>query len=260
MTQRPGGLTREAFPVRGMPRTANDIAFPRAKPRWVALAVGYRVMRVGQRLLGTRRLLRLGLDATWILWRLSYELSMGLFGPAFPNTTYGVSEELLGRLIPPGGSVVDIGCGGGRLCQMAARFAARVVGIDYDGARLAGVIRDNVTPNIEFRVGDVTTSLPHERFDLALLVGVLEHVDDVDALLQSIGKVSGTLVVEVPDFEADCLNLVRRDVGCAWYTDADHVREYTQPLLQADLERNGWRPVEWTQRGGMLLAVSVFQS
>ncbi|MBV9774219.1 MAG: class I SAM-dependent methyltransferase [Gemmatimonadetes bacterium] len=243
------------FPARGFPRTEADISFPRRKPRWIALSLTYRLVQVARWIVGDRALLRFFLNANWICWRFSYELSWQTFGGAFRNTTYCVSDDLLARWIPAGGAVVDIGCGTGRLCHMAGRHAGRVVGIDYDRTLIAQAVRQNTSSHIEFRVGDVTTALPGEQFDVALLVAVLEHIEDVDSLLRSIRTVAPTLIVEVPDFDADPLNLVRRDLACVWYTDADHVREYTQPVLEEHLARNGWTPVEWERRGGMMLAV-----
>jgi SAM-dependent methyltransferase len=250
---------RTAFPARGLPVTERDISFPRQKPRRIVLAASYRLMRFTRWVLGDRRALRLLLNANWILWRFSYETCMEHLGADFRNTTYCLSEEMLGRLIPPGGSVLDIGCGEGRLCQVASRYAGRVVGIDYDPHNIALATADNSQSNVEFRVADVTTALPNERFDLVLLVAVLEHIEDVDRLLGRIRGIARRLVVEVPDFESDPLNLVRRDLDCVWYTDADHVREYTRPILKQHLERNGWRPIEWETRGGMMLAVAELE-
>ncbi len=256
MTPTASSQSAAVFPAKGRPVTEADISFARRKPRWVTFSLAYRLLRLLTPVIGARHLLRFSLNATWIFWRFSYELSAGLYGGAFRNTTYGTSADLLERWIPPGGSVVDIGCGGGRLCQLAAPYAGRVVGIDYDPRLIARATRENVWANVEYRVGDVTTAFPIERFDLAVLVAVLEHIEDVDVLLQAIGRVAPRLLVEVPDFEADCLNLVRREVGCPWYTDDDHVREYTEPVLRAHLERNGWHPVQWDRRGGMMLALA----
>lgn len=245
------------FPSRGLPATEQDISFPRHKPRWPLLSIGYRVLRLARLLFGDRAVLRFMLNANWISWRFSYEISMGLFGPSFRNTTYATSEQLLQRWIPIGGSVLDIGCGTGRLCQMASAYAERVLGIDYDPLVIEEAAARNTRPNVEFRLVDVNASLPTERFDLTLLVAVLEHIEDVDKLLTAVRRISSAVIIEVPDFEADCLNLVRRDVGCAWYTDADHVREYIQPVLERHLVRNGWIPREWNRRGGMLLVAAV---
>src|SRR5437588_8434549 len=229
----PGRVTEEPpFPLRGIPGTERDISFSREKPRWLTLAVSYRFMRLARRMFGDRRVLRFVLNANWIFWRFSYEISMDQFGSAFRNTTYGVSDAMLREWIPEGGSAVDVGCGDGRLCQLASRYARRVVGIDYDPSVIGKARAENTRSNVEFRIGNVTTALPGEEFDLALLVAVLEHIQDVDRLLGDIRRIARRLIVEVPDFEADCLNLVRRDLDCVWYTDADHVREYIQPVLQ----------------------------
>jgi len=247
---------RAPFPSHGPQPHERDISFPRQKPRWLALSVGYRLMRLARWLFGDKRVLRVLLNANWIFWRFSYETITEHYGGAFPNATYSTTDDLLRTLIPPGGSVLDIGCGGGRLSQLASRYAGRVVGIDYDQRNIDIARAGNTRSNVEFRIGDVTNLPPGERFDLALLVAVLEHIEDVDGLLRQIHGVSGRLVVEVPDFDADPLNLVRRDLGCVWYTDGDHVREYTRPVLQQHLERNGWTPTRWESRGGMMLVVA----
>lgn len=247
---------RPVFPSHGPSPSERDISFPRQKPRWFALSVGYRFMRLMRWALGDRKALRFFLNVNWMFWRFSYETIVEYYGGAFTNTTYSVTSDLLRQLIPAGGSVIDIGCGGGRLCQLAAPFAQRVLGIDYDPRNIAIATSENTQPHVEFRLGDVNAVLPGERFDLALLVAVLEHIEDVDHLLGQIHRVSSRLVVEVPDFDADPLNLVRRDLGCVWYTDGDHVREYTQPVLRQHLERNGWTPVRWESRGGMMLVVA----
>jgi SAM-dependent methyltransferase len=246
---------RPPFPVHGASTAERDIPFPRPKPRWLALSVSYRIMRLARRLFGDRRVLRLLLNGQWILWRLSFETTVQYYGDAFPDATFCLSDDLLSTLIPPGGSVLDIGCGGGRLSQLAAKYAGRVVGIDYDPVNIGAAKAGNRHAHVEFRLGDVTSVLPGERFDLAVVVAILEHIEDVDGLLRQIHRVAPRLVVEVPDFDQDVFGLVRRNLGCVWYTDADHVREYTRDVLKQHLERNGWKPTRWEFRGGMQLAV-----
>lgn len=247
---------RPPFPHHVAATAERDISFPREKPRWLALSIGYRLMRLTRAVFGDRRALRWFLNAQWLFWRFSYETTVEYYGGAFSDTTYSVRGDLIRELLPRGGAVIDIGCGGGRLSRMAAPYASRVLGIDYDPRNIAAATADNTFPHVEFRLGDVTAVLPGEVFDLALLVAVLEHIEDVDQLLAQIHRVARRLVVEVPDFDADPLNLVRRDLGCVWYTDADHVREYTRPVLHQHLERNGWRPIRWESRGGMMLVVA----
>lgn len=191
------------FPVRGVPTSAADISFPREKPRWLALSLSYRIVRILKAILGERRLVRLFLNLHWIAWRFSYELTHELIGKPFRNHTYCTSREVLERWVPAGSSILDIGCGTGRLCQLAAPIASRVLGVDYDSGLIGEANRENPFPHVEFRVADVTDDFVDERFDVVLLVAVLEHIQDVDEILSSIRAISPRLIVEVPDFDAD---------------------------------------------------------
>jgi len=83
--------------------------------------------------------------------------------------------------------IADIGCGAGLMCEPLAQRGAAVVGIDaatnnIAAARLhaqAGGLR------IDYRVGEPSAALrPDERFDVLLLLEVVEHVADVPAFVR----------------------------------------------------------------------------
>jgi hypothetical protein len=91
--------------------------------------------------------------------------------------------------------------------------------------------------------------------DVVCLIGVLEHLDHPVSFLQSLRTVAPTLIVEVPDVEANPLNWARRRLpGCPWYSDADHVREYSRDSLLEHLARANWTADLIVQKGGMVLA------
>lgn len=233
-----------------------DLAMPRAKPRSLLISVAYRLMKLGRLALGRRRLLRLCLNAGWLSRQFAYELSGEVFGPSFHCSAMALSEDALQQVIPQGGSVIDIGCGTGRWCRIAARHAGKVVGIDRNAESIMAARRLSQADNIEYVVGDITEGLTSRKFDVALLIHVLEHVDKVDPLLAAVCRIASTLVVEVPDFEADPLNSVRRNLGCRYYSDGDHVREYTVTMLREQLERNGWKIRYHGYHGGAILAIA----
>jgi hypothetical protein len=110
--------------------------------------------------------------------------------------------------------------------------------------------------HIQYVVGDVTIDLSDSRFDVAMLVHVIEHIDDVDHLLTAIHKIAPILIIEVPDFEADPLNTARHTLGCPFYSDGDHLREYSLPMLRQQLERNGWSIQYQERRHASILAVA----
>jgi len=233
-----------------------ELSFSRLKPRWWALSIAYRVVGLMRLAIGHERVLRLMLNLHWITWRMAYELTYTFFGGGFVNDTYGVSASVLARYVPSGGTVIDIGCGAGRLAHLI-QPGTRFLGLDRDVDRIAQAQQAfAANPLVAFRCHDLTSKWPADAVgDVVLLVGVLERVDDPDALLQRLHQVASTLIVEVPDLDASPLNWARRRMNCPWYSDADHVREYTVELLESQLTRNGWVPVEWVQRGAMVLAV-----
>jgi SAM-dependent methyltransferase len=233
-----------------------DLSMPRAKPRSLSVSLAYRAMAGARKFVGRERLLKMSLEAAWLTRRLARELSLEVFGPS--SHFLGLTDELLFAHLPPGASLLDVGCGIGRWSCVAAQRAGSVVGMDYDAGKLAvareSAARQGLT-NVEFLRGDVTRDLSGRHFDVALLSHVLEHIDDADGFLVSMHKVASLLIIEVPDFEGDYLNVARHAVGCKFYSDADHVREYTAEILRAQIERSGWRFRHQERRAGSLLAV-----
>ena len=241
------------------PLAEADLTFARKKPASIGVSAAYRLMGLARRFVPRERMLRFSLDAAWLARRLAFELSGEVFGPAFHTSTMGLNPEFLATWIPRGSAVLDVGCGQGRWSRFAARFAGQVVGIDHDPqniARARQLAADEHLTNVDYVVGDVTRDLPARKFDLALLVHVIEHIEDVEGFLRSMMALTSVLVVEVPDFDSDSLNRPRQLLGCRFYADADHVREYTADILAAQLQRTGWSQVHQERRAGSLVVVA----
>jgi len=236
--------------------TEKQLLMPREKPRSAVISVGYRLRYLSSILFGRKRMMRFFLTASWLFWRFAFELTGETYGGDFHCHAKGLSEDILKRWIPAGGSLIDIGCNTGVWCRKAAQYAGTVVGIDFREDHIKQAREQTVEKNVEFVVGDATKDLPGRRFDVALLTHVLEHIDDPDSFLRSLQKIASRVIIEVPDFENDPLNWVRWKNDLRFYSDADHVREYTEDILLEQLERNGWRVLEHRKHGGALLAVA----
>ena len=233
-----------------------DLSMPRRKPRSAAISLAFRLTRL-LRAIGLERFaLRVLLKASWVCTRLAYEISSERIGPVFETSTRGVTEELLARTIAPGSVVLDLGCGGGRLTRMAARLGGEIVAVDLSPANIERARAYGIPPNVEYICGDARDVLLRRHFDVVLLVHVLEHIENADAFLQLLRTQASKTIIEVPNFEADALNSVRVAMGAPFYTDADHMREYTPAILRGQLERNGWRVVEQEIRGASIVAVA----
>lgn len=229
---------------------------PRRKPRSAAVSLAFRLTRLARAIGLERVLLRFLLNTSWVASRLAYEISSERIGPLFDTSTRGVTEELLARTIAPGAAVLDLGCGGGRLTRMAAQYGGTIVGVDLSPENLERARAAGVPDNVQYHCGDAREILASRHFDVVLLVHVLEHIDDPDAFLRLLRAQASKVIVEVPNFEADALNSVRAAIGTQFYSDADHVREYTPNVLRKQFERNGWRVVEQEIRGASIVAVA----
>lgn len=95
-------------------------------------------------------------------------------------------------LDPAGKVIIDIGCGGGLMAEEIARLGAAVIGIDPSAASIA-TAQAHATRSglaIDYRIG------PGEHLpasdgcaDVVYCVDVLEHVDDLDAVIGETARV-----------------------------------------------------------------------
>lgn len=84
--------------------------------------------------------------------------------------------------------LVDIGCGGGLLCEPMARLGARVTGIDAAERNIAVATlhAEQSGLEIDYRHASAEAlAAAGERFDVVLNMEVVEHVADVGAFLSS---------------------------------------------------------------------------
>jgi 2-polyprenyl-6-hydroxyphenyl methylase/3-demethylubiquinone-9 3-methyltransferase len=103
-------------------------------------------------------------------------------------------SRVLGELgiDPAGKTVVDIGCGGGLFAEEFARLGAHVIGVDPSSSSL-DTARAHASASglsVDYRQG-TGEKLPVDdaSVDIACCVDVLEHVDDLDAVLAETSRV-----------------------------------------------------------------------
>ena len=98
-------------------------------------------------------------------------------------------------------SVLDIGCGGGLLCEPMRRLGAKVVGIDASerNAAVAAAHARQSRLEIDYRASSVEALAAEGRhFDIVLNMEVVEHVADVGAFVAAslaVTKPEGMMVI-----------------------------------------------------------------
>ncbi|MGI8792787.1 MAG: class I SAM-dependent methyltransferase [Acidimicrobiales bacterium] len=234
----------------------HHLEFPRNPSVGAVTRVGYFVVRVGDRVFGRRRMLRCLLDVARLTRRLAFEEAGRVYGHDFHSVAKGVTPEMLGAVLPSGGTVLDLGCGNGRWSREAAAVASRVVGVDHNADLIEEAKRLTDSPKVDYFAGDVADT-PNGPFDVALVIHLLEHVADPVSLLNGLRGVARAILVEVPDFEADSLNVARLWAGRPFSSDGDHVREYTEQMLRSHLADAGWQSAAVFRRGGSVVAQAL---
>ncbi len=90
----------------------------------------------------------------------------------------------------------EIGCGTGAVIR---RLAEAMPGTSFTGFDVAPVVGANEErPNLRFELRDIVTEPPTEVFDLALLLDVIEHVENPWELLRSVRRTASMAIFHIP--------------------------------------------------------------
>jgi 2-polyprenyl-6-hydroxyphenyl methylase/3-demethylubiquinone-9 3-methyltransferase len=147
-------------------------------------------------------------------------------------------------------AVLDVGCGGGLLCEPLARLGAAVTGIDLAPGNLAVAARHAAAADLAITYREIAVEELAEsgaRFDLLCVMEVIEHVPDMPAFLAACGRLvrpGGGLVLATLNrtFRSFALGIVAAEYVLGWLPRGTHrwsrfVRpsEAARPLRRAGL-------------------------
>ena len=149
-------------------------------------------------------------------------------------------------------SVLDIGCGGGLICEPLARLGAKVMGIEPAEANIAAA-RAHAEPQslaIDYRAARVEDLVAEGAlFDAVVCLEVVEHVPDVGAFLATCAKVvrpGGILVLSTLNrtLKSFALAIVGAEYVLRWLPVGTHQwdRFVTPDELRGHLTAAGLKP------------------
>ena len=86
--------------------------------------------------------------------------------------------------------ILDVGCGGGIICEPLARLGAEVTGIDFapNNIKAANIHAKKNKLKINYFYKDIEKSKLKEKFDIIVMFEVLEHLDDWKKTIKNIRK------------------------------------------------------------------------
>lgn len=134
-----------------------------------------------------------------------------------------------------GRDVLEVGAGHGTFTEMLSARGYRVIATEVS-ERCLGILRDRFAMDEGVTVvpggADAVAGMP--LHDAAVLINVLEHIPDDDAVLRELGvalKPGGRLILWVPAYQA-LYSEFDRKIG--------HYRRYTKRTLRKQLIRAGY--------------------
>ena len=97
-------------------------------------------------------------------------------------------------------NVLDLGCGGGLVCEPLARLGCNVTGIDFVEKNIQAAKLHSKQNNlkIEYLVQDLANINIKKKYDLVIIFEVLEHISNWDQTITSIKKIlnkNGILII-----------------------------------------------------------------
>lgn len=158
--------------------------------------------------------------------------------------------------------VLDIGCGYGAVAYtIALKVDAHITAIDIDEKNIAKAIEHHNLPNIKYVIGnilgDISTLLKEQSFDVILMSNVLEHLPNRPQLLYHLQQViqPKRFLIRVPLFERDWRVPLKKELGLEWRLDDTHEIEYTLETFAAEMVEAQLKITHLEVRWGEIWAV-----
>ena len=100
------------------------------------------------------------------------------------------SKKKAGKDLLKNIKILDIGCGGGLLCEPLSKLGAKVVGIDASekNIKIAKTHAKRSGLNISYYCASPENFISKKKFDVILNMEIVEHVENVDLFLKESSK------------------------------------------------------------------------
>lgn len=125
-------------------------------------------------------------------------------------------------------SILDVGCGGGLLCEPLSRLGADVTGLDADSQAIEVARSHAQKMHLDITyINDAVENLGAKKYDAILIVEIVEHVADLPAFLLACTKVlkkGGILVFSTLNRTtlSYALGIVMAEKILRWVPDGTH--------------------------------------
>ncbi|MFI4848106.1 MAG: class I SAM-dependent methyltransferase [Gimesia chilikensis] len=149
-------------------------------------------------------------------------------------------------------SVLEVGCGAGFAAQYLQGHIDDYCGVDYSTNLIEYAREFNGGPGIQFVAQNIQEFLPGRSFDLIFAIGLLHHLDNLDATLAALVqllKPGGWLVANEPQPANPVISFartIRKRIDANYSSDQ---RELSSAELQAACSRAGLTDIRLRPQG-----------
>lgn len=144
--------------------------------------------------------------------------------------------------------ILDIGCGTGFRTHVLSKNGALVVGVDISAKNIK-IARDRYPKIRFFRMSAARLRFKDATHDQVHAIDVLEHVENLSAVLSEIARVlkpGGTFTAVIPAEKSEKWLLKIRPT---YHSEINHVRIFGDNQLEQLLEKRGFILLQKTRQG-----------
>lgn len=143
------------------------------------------------------------------------------------------------NLKPKNLRVLDIGCFTGGFLQMLKKHGFNITGLELQ--KEAVEIAKKKFPANVFVADVMTDKLPGKKYDIISMLGLIEHVNNPNKLIQKCSKyqdANGMLLIQTPDSSSIPAKILKK----YWppYSPVEHIHLFSQHSLIKLLEQNNY--------------------
>ena len=136
-------------------------------------------------------------------------------GPTSIFHEHRLDYDRIVELIPPGASVLDLGCGTGRLlARLKQQNHRRLVGVELDERKILGALQRNLDV-IQADLNEGLRAFADQQFDCVVLSQTLQAVKDVEGVIAEMLRVGATGIVSFPNLAFHKLRRMLAEEGRA---------------------------------------------
>ena len=144
-----------------------------------------------------------------------------------------ISDEIFKLIKPTYKTLVDIGCGDGLYTNNIKENFPQLEVHGFDPADSAIRMAERNYPSVQFKtinLLDDDLPIPAQKYDVAVIRGVLHHLSDQQKAITNAFKLSDNLIIMEPNGNNPILKVIER-------TSAYHIEHEEQSFYQWELKR-----------------------